>query len=56
MCSFCKNQIPSFRYFIIWKQAYSIWKLSMEVLKNRKRKFSEIFTVVLTNQDLLILI
>ena len=28
MCSFCKNEVPSFRYFITWKQAHKIWKSS----------------------------
>ena len=60
MCSFCKNQLPSFRCFITWKQAYNIWKLSktLNLLFSAitQGKSSDFFTVVLTNQDLLILI
>ena len=60
MCSFCKNQVPNFRYFVTWKQACNIWKLSktlkMLFSKTKQGNSLKFFTVVLTNQDLLILL
>ena len=60
ICSFCKNQVPSFRYLITWKRTYNIWKLSetLNLLfsKTTQGNSLKFFTMVLTNQDLLILI
>ena len=59
MCSFCKNQISSFRYFITSKQACNIWKVSkmLNLLfsKTTQGNSLKFFTMVLTNQKLLIL-
>ena len=53
MCSFYKNQL------ITWKQAYNIWKLSKTLnllfWKSAQGNSLKFFTVVVTNQDFLIL-
>ena len=46
MCSFCKIQVPSLRYFITWKHAVQYMEVKQNVepafLKNHTWKFSEI--------------
>ena len=60
MCNFCKNQVPSFRYFITCKQAFNVWKISktLKLLfsKTTQGNYLKFFIMVLTNQDLLVLI